>query len=382
MTRKEIQEVRSNINRYFMFVKAQMATCGSMKDGGLQLRQSVAEFQNKHRLPQANKVAPVPLNPGNLEKHTLAEAENHMSSLATKGAAQGTTRGPSPDGIPITIAPGISRKDLKLPPTKKRKADGAADGVPPGKSPKLPTPKLEPSTIPQNAVPPPPAQVFKCEHPKCGKMHATKTDLTEHYKWHQRETEKRREEDDRQKAKVENPLEYALGAVSSFLGLARDGSVKNDATKQAAATPRIKTESSPFPGSTPHTRAGMTPGKTPAAAPKTPKPEPAPEQMPTPPSSIWDTPGPYSQVHQCLEGLQQVSILDSLDNSLFAPAYTPEDSDADSSVTAGGYEDWDAFEFKESAGSGLLVENEWDTCDVPVLGRSWAEDAGFMMFAD
>ena len=204
---------------------------------------------------------------------------------------------------------------------------------------------------------------------------------TEHHKWHEREAARIREEEGRQKWRVENPLEYSLTAVKNFFGINGEGTTKLDPTViKEVSTPQIRLGSSPFPGSNRNTPAPKTPA---VSASKTSKMS-EPEQLPTPPSSIWDQQGPYSQVRQCLEGLENVSILDSLDNSLFTPAYTPEEVKGEdtNAAAAASYEDWNPYNFKDSCGTGLLEELDWEAVDENTIreGREWGGGNGFVMF--
>jgi len=216
---------------------------------------------------------------------------------------------------------------------------------------------------------------------------------------HERDAERQRLEGERATFRKENPLEYSLSSIASALHLNRDGTMKASPAPggltprpAGASTPQTKAGSSPLPpGSTPlRNNNAMTPkakslslpvrtvsGSKPVA--------PDGEQIPTPPTTFWDTAGSPMALHQCFEGIEGISPLNKLDSSLFTPAYTPEDSGDEKMPAISSYEDWNPFGMKDVCGSEVLQEIMWDTAGVESSvcttkeGAVWGEAGGFMM---
>jgi hypothetical protein len=307
------------------------------------------------RQPAPPQQPPQPaLNANNLQKHSEQLAEQRMSQLAHKNRM-------SPDGNPpIVIKAPFSAADLKLPPKKpKRKAEHTPEETTPNKlrSPRSSqaTPKAEVSSPALKNRPQPTVEkTFKCERSDCDKAFALKGELADHLKMHEREAEKRREEEGRAKFRIDNPLEFTLASVAGGLGLNRDGTPKDSKVKAEPDT----------------------------------KPAPAEEegvQLLTPPATFWDLPGSPMALHQCFEGLDSVSPLASLDISLFVPP-TPEDISAEElnvAALADTYDSWNPFGMKDACGTEMLQEISWDN-DAPLFltkdGRNWGETNGLMMF--
>jgi hypothetical protein len=400
---QELTEARGSIAKYFNMVKQRMGELHGQDPEKVKAFQGTIQLLHQRlasafRPPDAASVAPPQqLNANNLQQLQLQEQQR----LAQK--ANGRM---SPDGSPpVMIKPSLTVDDLKLPSNRKRKANEQPQDSSPAKirSPKSGTPQIHPS--PQVKAQPPPTveKNFKCDKPGCNGAFAQKMELAEHLKMHEREAERRKEEEGRQRFRVDNPLEYAITSVANALHLNRDGTSKEPKASAAApatprpgaATPQIKQNSSPMPGFTP-LRNVMTPkSKSPPQSkvtlpvrtvPGSKAIAPDGEQMPTPPETFWDVPGSPMALHQCFDGIEEVSPLATLDISLFTPAYTPEDtSGEDNRVNvASTYDDWNPWGMKEVCGTEILQEVNWDGAETPLCptkdGAAWGEMNGFMMF--
>jgi len=337
------------------------------------------------------------LNANNLQRHAEQLAEQHR--LAQKAGRM------SPDGSPpIVIKPSITTEDLKLPVNRKRKPTDQPENPSPSKtrSPKpattTATPQVTASPQPKARPAPPVEKKFRCERAGCLDAFALSNELAEHQRMHERDAERQRLEAERATFKKENPLEYSLSSIASALHLNRDGTMKASPAPggltprpTGASTPQTKAGSSPLPpGSTPLRNNAMTPkakslslsvrtvsGSKPVA--------PDGEQIPTPPTTFWDTAGSPMALHQCFEGIEDISPSNKLDSSLFTPAYTPEDSGDEKMPAISSYEDWNPFGMKDVCGSEVLQEIMWDTAGVESSvcatkeGAVWGEAGGFMM---
>ncbi|KAI5853334.1 hypothetical protein BZA05DRAFT_473414 [Tricharina praecox] len=404
--------------KYFNMVKAEMSKMNQIDPEKAKAFTAAIHQLTQRTAPRAPGApgAPVPpeaaaaaatapsqqqtaLNANNLQRHAEQLAEQHR--LAQKAGRM------SPDGSPpIVIKPSLTVDDLRLPNNRKRKSNDQPENASPSKirSPKPATPQVTASPQPKARPPPPAEKKFKCDRPGCTGAFTLGNELAEHHKMHERDAERRRLEGERAKFKIENPLEYTLSSVAGALHLNRDGTMKASPAPggltprpSASSTPQIKAGSSPLPpGSTP-LRNAMTPkAKSPSQS-KVSLPvrtasgskpvAPDGEQVPTPPTTFWDTAGSPMALHQCFEGIEDISPLSKLDSSLFTPAYTPEDTTGDEKPpTMSNYEDWDPFGMKDVCGSEILQEVVWDTggmessvCSVKE-GASWGEASGFMMF--
>jgi hypothetical protein len=419
MSTTELMECRNTIYKYFTLVKQEIAKMqqndGEKAKAFHATLQQLSQRMGHHPAP-APRPAEVPaaappsqpaLNANNLQRHSEQLAEQHRTQLAQKAGRM------SPDGSPpIVIRSNLTVDDLRLPPNiRKRKADGQPQDSSPSKikSPKpaqATTPQVTTSPQVKNRPPPPPPpppveKNFKCDRQGCGAAFTLKNELADHQKKHEREAEKRREEEGKAKFRIDNPLEYTLASVANALHVNREGIPKdmkvaptNGVTPKPGTTPQIKTNSSPLPGSTP-LRQAMTPkSKSPAQTKMSLSARPtgskaiAPdgEQVPTPPATFWDTPGSPTAIRQCFEGIEDVSPLATLDSSLFTPAYTPEDTSGDDKAAAAisTYEDWNPWGMKDACGTEVLQDFPWDN-EVPVCstkeGPDWGEMNQFMLFA-
>jgi hypothetical protein len=400
---QELTETRASIVKYFNMVKQKMEELHGRDPEKVKAFQGTIQLLHQRMasaprpLDSAPVAPPQQLNANNLQQLQLQEQQR----LAQK--ANGRM---SPDGSPpVMIKPSLTVDDLKLPSNRKRKANEQPQDSSPAKirSPKPGTPQILPSPqVKAQLLPTAVEKNFKCDRPGCNGAFAQKLELAEHLKMHEREAERRKEEEGRQRFRVDNPLEYAITSVANALNLNRDGTPKEPKAAAApatprpgAATPQIKQSSSPLPGFTP-LRNVMTPKARSPPQSKVTLPvrtvpgskaiAPDGEQMPTPPEMLWDQPGSPMALHQCFDGIEEISPLAALDISLFTPAYTPEDtSGEDNGVNvASTYEDWNPFGMKEVCGPEILQEINWEGMETPVCstkdGANWAEMNGFMMF--
>ncbi|CUS12816.1 unnamed protein product [Tuber aestivum] len=454
---KEFTESRGTLTKYFSYVKVNMQNISSRdpeKGRDIQLRAlnfanssggtfpgprappaSTLQQPQRASLPQAQAQqhqqlqVPVPpssenvLSARNLEKQTNLLALERSQSLQSRGAQINSRVQPvgsmSPDGpAPIDIKPRISVDDLKFPPTRKKR------------------PRESDIVEPPKAKPLPEQRTFKCAQPGCevgGKGFVTNQELLDHQRWHERERQRAIEEAEKNKRKLENPLEYLLSSARDICGLGEDGkprekkdecvvAMKDDTPSGAAgATPQVKAGSTPLPANTPlNMRSGPTPlpsGKSPALPTfRTPHPANAKtpgsagrstsgiktmtkedhqfqyhnDQIPTPPgSNAWEVTSMSPDVlRQCFDGIpEQTSGLSALYPPIFTPAYTPSPSDAEggdsmSDNVGGGYEDWNPFGCKGTLGDEVLQEVEWDNQPTSTgAGKDWALESGYRMNA-
>lgn len=400
MDLREFNEVRTAINKYFQFVKTKMMALQQDKKRNHALQTSIAQFQamrnanaaQQHRAPptppQPQPQQPQPsnatLNEHNLQKHSEQMALQRTLSLSHRQKQASRMAPMSPDGKPpIMISPRIGPDDLKLPPKRKRKDALDSATTPANKSPKIgqassPASKVA-SPIVKNIQPEQPRN-FKCDQRDCGGAFVTNNELIEHQRWHETERQRQQEEEKRAKWRIENPLDYTLSAVSGALGLNKDGSVK--------ASPGLTTTKAEFSPQSNTPRTVPSPAQKPTAT--TARPTSGlkgAEQMPTPPTTLWDTALSPAKINQCFEGLEPPNLT-NLDNTIFTPEYTPGDStEADESQAAlNTYDEWNPFGMKDVCGPQPLQEIPWEnefsgpkTWDST---QNFGEMAGFMLYVN
>jgi hypothetical protein len=401
---QELAESRTSIVKYFNMVKHKMAEMhNNDAEKAKVIQGTMAQLQRMNgaasRHVDAAPAAPpqqLALNANNLQKHAEQLQLQEQQRLAQKANSR-----MSPDGSPpIIIKSALTVDDLKLP-NRKRKANEPPQDAYPAKikSPKPGTPQVIPSPqVKASNLPPTVEKNFKCDKSGCNGAFTVKHELADHLKMHEREAERRREEEGRAKFRIDNPLEYTVASIANALHLNRDGTPKETkatapVTPRPSGTPQIKQSSSPLPGFTP-LRNVMTPkSKSPLQskvslpvrlAPGSKAIAPDGEQILTPPATFWDTPGSPVALRQCFDGIEEVSPLAVLDSSLFTPAYTPEDTSGDDKANAiSTYEDWNPFGMKDACGTEVLQEINWDG-EAPLCstkdGNAWGEMNGMMMF--
>ncbi|TGZ79110.1 hypothetical protein EX30DRAFT_116880 [Ascodesmis nigricans] len=313
----------------------------------------------------AAAAAPPPpaLSSDNLRKLEAQVAKQQQGSAAVaQKFVTPTTHVASPDGSPLTFRASLKPEDLRLP-TKRKRNNTITEGAPGAKRSPTSTPTPAPTHI--------------CGRDGCTKTFDSDLALSEHHQWHEKEIQRKQEEDARKQHRNADPLGYAISSIASFFNLDADGNPIPDPTTN------IKTE--PPATSTPQpTLTTSTPKlpQTPTTKPQEPKPK---SHLPSPPTTVWDLHGAPLAMRHCVEGLQTLSGLQNMDSALFTPAYTPEESGSEDSDAAAiaSYDEFDPWGFKEVAGGELLQDMDWDmVAHSPTESEGLLEVMGFLMVTD